>query len=62
MGKYGELKLLNNTCPASGVNAQGSNDIPSENVGLECRMQYAGYIDSTNEKGTNLILRPTPKK
>jgi hypothetical protein len=38
MGKYGEKKLMNNTYPASGANAKGSNDIPRDKVGLECRM------------------------
>jgi len=38
MGKYGEKKVMNNSYPASGVNAQGSNNIPTDNVRLECRM------------------------
>jgi hypothetical protein len=50
MGKYGEKKLMTNSDPASGANAEGSNDISrnsANNVRLECPMKKAGYIDST---------------
>ena len=41
-GKYGEKKVMKNTHPASGTNAEGSNDIHKDganNVRLECRME-----------------------
>jgi hypothetical protein len=56
MCKYGEKKLMNNTYPASGANAKGSNDIPRDNIRLECRMQKARYIHGTNKTGSDLEL------
>jgi len=42
MGKYGEKQLMKDTYPASGANAEGSNDVPRDganNFGLECRIR-----------------------
>jgi hypothetical protein len=63
--KYGEKNLMKNTYPASGANAEGSNDMPwdgANNVRLECRMHQAGYIDGTNERGGNWTAGQTPRK
>jgi len=40
--KYGEKKLMKDTNPASGANAEGNNDIlrgSTNNIELECRVR-----------------------
>jgi len=61
ISKYGEKRLMNNTYPARGANAEGSNYISRDNFGLECQMHQARLIDCTEEKGTTLILGLIPR-
>jgi len=56
---------MKNTYSASRANTEENNDIVRDganNIWLERRMQYAGYIDSTNKKGTDLELGRTTLK
>jgi hypothetical protein len=55
---------MSNTNPVRGANAERSNHIPNDNVGLECRMQQGRYMNGTDENGSNPIpgetLRMSP--